>query len=287
MKRFFAFVLVAATALPALAWFPKGHEILTRAALRALPAGMPQYFRESGDTTAICAWDPDVAKNRATPQLDSTEFPEHFIDSELLGGAPLPALRFDFYKLCASRKLEAKLVGMVPYAVAEWAERLVIAFAEHRRWPADAGVRAKSLVYAGIMAHYAEDLCQPLHTTVDHDGRADKDGKSPRTGIHQAVDGLVENLKMDPATLAGGMEPQDLGALMPAIEAALASSHSSVTRVYELEDAIRAVKNGTVSAAVRDFSNERARASALFTARLYLTAWEQSRAVRFPVWMTR
>ncbi len=62
----------------------------------------------------------------------------------------------------------------------------------------------KCLVYAGRLAHYAADLEQPLHTTVDYDGRtqAAKDAKnktfkSPHTGIHTKVDALPTKMPYD------------------------------------------------------------------------------------------
>jgi hypothetical protein len=90
----------------------------------------------------------------------------------------------------------------LPYAIAEWTERLSIAFAEHRKYPANPYIQNKCLVYAGFLAHYAQDLCMPLHTTIHHDGRANPDGSTPKTGIHPRVDSLVEKLDMQPAQLA-------------------------------------------------------------------------------------
>ena len=71
------------------------------------------------------------------------------------------------------------------YAVAEWTEKLALAFAQHRRWPENTLVQAECLLTAASLAHYAQDLCQPLHTSVHFDGRALEGGKSPRSGIHE------------------------------------------------------------------------------------------------------
>src|SRR5437764_12308392 len=104
---------------PAWAWWPAGHAILSKAAVKALPAEVPAFFREGGAMIGHCAWDPDVEKNRATPQLDDAESPEHYLDSELLKGHPLPATRYPFIALCAEMKLDPKAVGLVHYSTAE------------------------------------------------------------------------------------------------------------------------------------------------------------------------
>ncbi|MBM3458167.1 MAG: hypothetical protein FJX77_06510, partial [Armatimonadetes bacterium] len=93
-------LLVAAAIAPATAWWPRGHAIITRGALLALPAEVPQFFRRGGDLAAHLSYDPDVAKNPGTPNLRGTEDPEHYVDLELLGGRPIPATRYAYLKLC-------------------------------------------------------------------------------------------------------------------------------------------------------------------------------------------
>src|SRR5207248_7223672 len=140
---------------------------------------------------------------------------EHYIDYEMLDGRALPPTRYEFIKMCAEAKLDPKAVGTVPYAVAEGTERLEVAFAEYRRWPDDPDIRSKCLVYAGLMSHYAEDLCMPLHATVHHDGRALTNFVSPRTGIHNKIDALPEKLGMTPDELAQGLKVAVIPDLMP------------------------------------------------------------------------
>ena len=287
MRLLLALNLILLVAFPAGAWFPKGHEILTRAAVSALPEAVPDFFRSRADLAGHLSWDPDIAKNPAAPQLDDAEFPEHFIDTELLRGQRLPGTRFEFYQLCRHIPVEPKIVGMVPYAIAEWSERLMIAFAEQRKRPNDPAIRTKCLVYAGLLAHYSEDLCQPLHTTVHYDGRTGKDFRSPHSGIHSAVDGLVERLGMSPAELARGLDIHAFQAFVPAILEQLQESHAQVDRVYEIEKALRAVKDASAAREAVDFASLRAKASVRFTARLYLTAWERSTSVVLPAWLAR
>jgi len=283
-------LLVAAStgAVPAWAWWPAGHAILSKAAVKALPAEVPAFFREGGEMIGHCAWDPDVAKNRATPQLDDAESPEHYLDSELLKGHPLPATRYQFIALCAEMKLDPKAVGLVPYSAAEGTDRLAIAFAEHRKWPENPFIRTKCLVYAGILSHYAGDICMPLHTTIDHDGRARPDGSSPRTGIHAKVDSLIEKLAMKPDELAKDQRIEPLPRLMPGIVKEIEASRALVDRTYALEMKLPPSQGPwTPDPEIRAFANERAREATRFIAALFLTAWRHSARVQLPPWLVR
>ncbi|MFN3652512.1 MAG: hypothetical protein ACK47B_23290 [Armatimonadota bacterium] len=274
--------------LPAAAWWPKGHGILARAAVRALPRTMPAYFREGGSLVAHVSEDPDVAKNRDAPHVSDQESPEHFFNAELLQGRPLPETRYQFLKLCAEAKLDPKEVGLLPYAVTEWTERLAVAFAEHRRWPDNPHIRTKTLVYAGFLAHYAGDLEMPLHTTIHHDGRVPPGGKSPRSGIHARVDSLPEKLGLNPKELAKGVRPAAAAEVMPFVLRELEASRAQVDRVYALEAQLPPERGDwPPSPEIRAFTRERAAAATRFLASLYLTAWEKSATIRLPEWLDR
>ncbi|MFH1570534.1 MAG: hypothetical protein ABIL09_21270 [Gemmatimonadota bacterium] len=278
-------VVVALSLSPHLAWgwWGDGHAIVTRAAAAALPPEAPAFLREGGERAAHCSYDPDLIKSRAVPHLEEAEQPEHFIDLELLQGAPRPDGRYAFLALCARMNLPPARVGLLPYAVVEWSERLTMALAEHRRWPGDEAIQTKALVYAGILSHYAADLCQPLHTTVDYDGRVDGGGRSPHSGVHEKMDALIERRGFTPEDLALGATVEVLPDLVAAAAATLAASHALVDRVYALEGRLNDTDDGEVA----DFARERGRAAAAFTASLYLTAWQQSADVKLPGWLKR
>ena len=280
-------VAAAAAALllgtPARGWWGDGHGILTRAAFKALPEGVPAFFCQGGEVAANVVFDADLFKNRGVPRAYNAEHPEHYFDVELLQGRQPPSTRYAFLEMCAGAGLDPSSVGLAPYAVAEWTERLMVAFAEHRRWPQNEAIQSKCLVYAGFVAHYAEDLCQPLHVTVHYDGRVQADGGSPHSGIHKRVDALVEKLEFKPEDLARGLEITAADSLMPAILETIDQSHALVDLVYKLEGEL----GDAWTPQVREFAWERARAAARFTAVLYLSAWEKSAAVKLPDWLER
>jgi len=241
MKNFaaktFLFPLSALTLLvggttPAHAWWPEGHSMIARSAVEILPVEMPKWFRSGKAQIAHCAQDPDVQKSRDLPVMTEAEYPQHFIDIELLAGNPLPKTRADFYKLCVTLKVEPSNVGELPYAIAEWTQRLTMTFAEARQFPKNKEIQTKALVYAGILSHYSGDATMPLHTTISHDGRANPDGSSPKTGIHAKVDSLIE--KVNPKQqMASPVVPFDN--MWAGIENELKTSQAQIDRTYALE----------------------------------------------------
>jgi hypothetical protein len=281
-------ILAAAIVLPARAWWTGGHSTIAIAAVKALPADVPAFFRGGSGQVGHCAQDPDVIKNPGAPLIREREEPEHFIDFELLKGAELPRTRYEYERLCVARKLDPRVVGFVPYSVGEWTERLAIAFAEHRKWPENPYIPPKCLVYAGILAHYSGDMCQPLHVTVDYDGRCRADGTSPHAGIHAAVDSLIDKLGLKPEDLARDQKVEAAADLFPAIVRELNQTRSHVDQTYALEGKLPP-RSGqwTPGPEAAAFTRERARESVRFTASLYLTAWRSSARIIIPTFVER
>lgn len=273
-----------------LAWHGKGHHLIVVEAVAAIDKDqMPAFFLAGAGQIAHCALDPDTfTKPMGPPQLYDAEAPEHFLDVEKLQGQKLPPLRYDYLLLCEKSNLDPRRVGLLPYAISDWTQKLTVAFAEHRQWPDNPYIQQKCLVYAGLMSHYAGDLGQPLHTTIHYDGRARADTSSPRSGIHNKVDALVGKLALDPLAAAKDLKPAAFDDLMVGILAEFAASHALVDRVYELEPQIPAFEEKLdANSPVAQFTAERLNACARFTASLYLTAWKDSAKIQIPAWHVR
>ena len=287
MKRFYNVLILFSIFLtaPAWAWWGGGHDILTQAAVKAAPEEMPEFFRAAEKMVAHCAYDPDISKERGTPHARQAEYGEHYVDIELFGEHPIPEGREAHIKLCAELGLAPRAVGTLPYALAEWTERLAVAFAEYRKWPDNPMVQNKCFLYAGFLSHYAQDMCQPLHLTIHFNGIVQEDGTRLHAGIHEKVDSAVEMLKLDPTELAKAQEVEAVGDLMPAIIEQIKAGHSLVDSVYALAEDYQDLKNP--SPAVVDFTNERAREAVRWTASLYLTAWKLSENIKLPGWLDR
>jgi hypothetical protein len=315
-----AAAVVLACGAAAQAWHGKGHYDATMLALRAAKAdgNLPGFLAEGAATVAHASLDPDNFTRPIAPDaLHKAESPEHFfdIDIEPLANAPLadanfPPDRYAFIDLCYARGVKPNRVGLLPYAVTEWTQRLTVALAEHRKYPNDPAIQTKCLLYAGLLSHYAADLCQPLHVTIHYDGRSGPDGKSPRSGIHAKVDALLGKLMLDPTTPPGkpasganapperpaldanslltGVHPAAFPALLPAVMAEIRRSAALVGQVYELEKQLPAETDSIApDSAVEKFAIDRARTAAGLIASLYLTAWNDSAAVKLPWWYRR
>ena len=274
-------------AAPTWAWWGGGHKTLTRASVKALPEELPEFFRAVFAENAIAhgAHDPDLARNRSAPNAREAEYAQHYIDVELLQGRPFAENLRAHIELCAELGTSYHKVGTLPYALAEWTERLAIAFAEHRKWPDNPIIQSKCLVYAGFVAHYAQDMCQPLHLTVHFNGRAKSDGSSPGTGIHENVDALIERLELKADDLAKDQEITPVEELLPAIFQQVEAWHRLVDSVYDLEEELKNYREPTP--ALVDFANERAREAVRWTSALYLTAWRMSDGIPLPGWLNR
>ena len=287
MRRFYTTLILFSLLLttPAWAWWGGGHDILTQASVKALPEEMPEFFRNAEKMVAHCAYDPDISKERGTPHARQAEYGEHYIDIELFGEHPIPEGRDAHLKLCAELGLEPRKVGTLPYALAEWTERLAVAFAEYRKWPDNPMIQNKCFLYAGFLAHYAQDMCQPLHLTINFDGIKQPDGTRLHQGIHEKVDSAIEFLALKPMDLARGQQIEAVDDLMPAIIKQVKAGFSLVDSVYALAEDWKNLKDPTPD--LVEFTLIRARESVRWTASLYLTAWKLSEGIRLPGWLDR
>jgi hypothetical protein len=69
MKRFlFALCIISLiVGNTASGWWGGGHDILTQAAVKALPEELPAFFRAGIRMIAHCSYDPDTAKKSRCP----------------------------------------------------------------------------------------------------------------------------------------------------------------------------------------------------------------------------
>lgn len=290
MRGRWTFGLAAALFLapgPSGAWLSEGHRLVAADAVRELPREVPSFFRSGALAVGHSAVDPDVWKLRATAELRDSESPEHYLDWEVLEGRELPDRRSEYETLLRELDVTSAGAGLLPYALLESWQRLKLTFAEHRRWPRNRHVRRKATVFAGLLSHYAADACQPLHTTIHHDGRALADGSSPRTGIHHVVDGLFETAPFDRGTALAGLSIEPFADVRAAIREQLEESFGLVDRIYELGLDPDAPTPLGVSDPATLFARDRYRVTARFLARLYLTAWVESADVELPDWVPR
>ncbi|MEM0913852.1 MAG: hypothetical protein AAGK09_04495 [Planctomycetota bacterium] len=283
---------LAWVATPAVAWHDEAHVYSSIAAVETLPDEVPAFFRDAAHDIAQGSIDPDAFKHPQTPQLNRAEGPEHYFDLEYLEGHALPPDRYAYLALLRELEVDPHSVGTLPYAIAEWAQRLTLAFAEVRADPDDAHARMKAIVYAGVLAHYAGDLTMPLHVSIHWDGRANPDGSSPRTGIHQKIDALPTHLPFD-AFFAEPLPPlakiaPDSDGLFGFIIESIDESRSHVDLAYKLEDRMPDPRPlGIEDEEVIAFTVDRTRQAAWVIASLFMQCWEASAEIEPHWWLDR
>ena len=102
IRAVLAGLLLLVCGAPAWGWWAEGHALITRAAVQALPAEMPAFFRQGEGALAHSTSELDAERIPALPHLRSAGRGEHFLDLEMLGGRPLPEHRYEFIKLCVA-----------------------------------------------------------------------------------------------------------------------------------------------------------------------------------------
>jgi len=265
-----------------MAWHGSGHERIVEMAMDVAGTNLPPFFTQERDIIAHCSQDPDMFRYVQYPELPAQEGPEHFLDIEMLGSRDLPPTRPEYVTLCRDLGINPFECGFLPYAILEWAERLVVAFSEYRTNPGNRPAALKSAVYAGILAHYAADLEQPLHTTVHYDGKSQDGRSSPRTGIHGRVDAIAGKITAD-GFPAPQTEIRPYTNFQASILAEFRVSNRHVETVYRLESRIPPVSEPAVADdEVIAFVRERMTAASTFTANIFLTAWRESANTRIP-----
>jgi hypothetical protein len=275
MKKYLLGAAAAALAAAGLCrgWWVNGHGSIAEAAATGLPAEVPVFFRAAGKQLGHLAGDPDRWKNPAATHLRAAEGPDHFIDLEDYGGKDLPADRYKAIELLQRLGKRPEQVGMLPYAIMENYDRLSCAFYDYRADKDNPAVRAKCIVYAGILAHLTGDCAMPLHTTRDYDGRRNKDGKWEQKGIHAKIDAFPEKHGLNAELIARGLTARKIDHVWAYVGQRVRESHKLVERCYELDRAGAFDKPTPES---RKFVLERCRVAAQFTMDLWYTAWLRS-----------
>ena len=155
----FSFVLTATghQTPPVQAWSETGHMIVASRAARLLPQPWPSFFDYYELLVNQTAVYPDSIYKNADPNED----PRHFIDLEVWD----------------PKKPET---GTLPFAVEQYAAEMTQAI-KARDWN-------QMFIASGRVAHYAVDIHQPYHATVNYN-------PSTKTGssLHGLLDSSIEN----------------------------------------------------------------------------------------------
>ncbi|HYW79550.1 MAG TPA: hypothetical protein VE890_08230, partial [Thermoguttaceae bacterium] len=169
--------VVGLNAPKANAWWRLGHQQITEGAVSHLPGDLQAFFQSNLD--AITHYSGDEPANP----------PAHWIDIDMYPAWPaVPILRdrIQANDTYGSELMEA--AGMAPWAVADHTAELsarMSAAATAQDWQ-------DLLVTAGELAHYIEDLHNPLHLTKNYNGQ-----ETGNDGIHARYEGFMVYDYMD------------------------------------------------------------------------------------------
>lgn len=274
-----------AGAAAASAWNGKTHRQVAEVAATRLPGDLPAFLRTAGPALGRAAIDPDVWRNEATSALRAATRADHYFDLERVETAVWPERRHTYLARLGTAGHDAGWTGTLPLAIAEHSDRLALALAEYRCWPDDAAIRARVIETAGVLAHFAADLQQPLHTSIHHDGRARPDGSSPGDGSHVWSDRLIEWAIDDPHRVARRVEPLQIVDVATATRTQLEASHAKLDRAYTAVALAREAERGRAPRELRRYAEERLRAAVAFVAGLWIEAWQRSERIELPGWL--
>ncbi len=272
-------------------WGEHGHTIAAQAAVAALPAEMPAFFRAAGAQLVHLNPEPDRwrsgTERRRDGALEGAGAPEHFIDLEYIPAARQAAIlrapdRFAYADSLRNIGERAETVGLLPYVMLEYTQRLRVGF---RAWRAArspeqrAFIEARIINDAGILGHYVTDAANPAHTTIHYNGwrGANPNGYATDNRFHARFETafVQAHLRVADLTPLVPDSPRAFDDVRAAVLAHIHESHALVESLYRL-DKERPFGADNRNPAARAFAAERLAAGSRMLRDLWWTAWVTS-----------
>lgn len=227
----------------ALAWDEKGHVLVTRLAVAALPPEFPAFATtpDAEDRLAYLSAEPDRWRGQRAYVLEHINGPDHYLDVEDLeaAGIPLfglPRFRNEFIETLERMRIQhperfppldgskdrahtQSVPGLLPYAIEELRWKVAASWTTLRTFEAFRDVakpyeleaaRNNVLQHMGLLSHFVGDAAQPLHLTRHHHGWVGENPENYSTcgEFHQYIDGGVIDLHgFDVQTLRPRVRP--------------------------------------------------------------------------------
>lgn len=172
--------------LPARAWGEWAHRRVNTEAIENLPEPLRSYFRARKSFFVENASQPDwLAAHSAEERR------HHFVEVEAYDADPFAGFEQQFVREGRGVSPTQLPHGDCPWQIELLTQRLAEAFREHRWEEADEA--------ALLVAHYATDLTQPLHTVVNYDGQLTQQAGLLRRFEVDLVDTMLDQWVLDPA----------------------------------------------------------------------------------------
>lgn len=274
-----------------LFWGEAGHRMTAQAAVAALPAEMPNFFRDAASQLVYLNPEPDRWRERTEslkdPALSGATAPNHFLDLEMIpaanqAGALAAKDRFAFADTLRAHNIDASVAGVLPFAILELTQHLRVSFRQWRAAPNDAQrtwIEARIINDAGILGHYVADGSNPAHTSIHYNGwaGANPNGYATDTRFHGRFESAYVQAKitLGDVTPAVGAYPRVFTSLRSAIVSYFMTTHAEVERLYQL-DKVAPFGIDTDAPDSKQFTVTRLAAGATMLRDLWWTAWVTS-----------
>ena len=271
-------------------WGATGHEMAARAAVAAIPAEMPAFFRDAAERLVYLNPEPDRWRVRQLREMDQGFSFDHYIDLENVPDGALEARdRWEFLRFLYAAGLERpeRDAGFLPFRIMELYQRIV---SEWRMWretddPARRAWIAERIVNdAGILGHYVTDASQPHHTTIHFNGW-DRDTPNPEgytrdNGFHARFETRFVEAHLTDADVARHVStspPRSVaGSARSAVMEHIMASHAEIETLYRLDRDVGFDPERPADPAAREFAAARLAAGADMLAALWWSAWVES-----------
>ncbi len=286
-----ALAVLLLTGLGARRWGGHGHTTAAAAAVDALPAEMPAFFREARAQLVYLNPEPDRWRDRAEsghdPALDGVGTPEHFLDVELIPADRQASFlaahdRYAFADSLRTINVRVQIAGLAPFAILELTQRLRLGFRAWRRTESAAerhAIEIRIINDAGVLGHYVADVSNPAHTSIHYNGWVgpNPNGYATDNRFHSRFEGAFVQARITLADLTPLVprEPRVFDALRPAVLAHFMESNALVEPLYA-QDKRTPFGADNADPAAKQFAASRLAAGARMMRDLWWTAWVTS-----------
>jgi hypothetical protein len=249
-----ACILAALPAAPALAWWGQGHEYITESAVQHLPLPLRGFFAANvAEVAGRSGGEPP-----GSHYIDIDYYPEFHAGT-------FPRDRNALVAIYGSSVVNSNGTG--PWTYVNHVNNLSLAMAA-----ADTPAQWRALLpTAAAMAHYIEDLHNPLHLTLNYNGQL-----TGNFGIHGRYEGEMIERHLDELTIAAATAvylPSPLDFVFDGIDA----HYPRVAEIIAADD----LAGGTYNTAYYDamwaetgeFTHDLFQQASLAVASSWYTAW--------------
>lgn len=282
---------ITLTATQLDAWGSSGHKMIGLAAAQALPADMPQFFRDAAAQLSYLNPEPDRWRDRSErdrdPALDGGTAAEHFMDMDMLppdqmNNALAAPDRFAYADTLRAHGFDAKIVGILPFRIIELSQTLRLEFGMWRAATDDAtkkAIEARIINDAGIIGHYVADGSNPMHTSVQFNGwtGANPNGYATDKRAHSRFESIYVDNKIKIGDFAP-LIPKEVRPITNFRSATIAYLNESRSHIEQLYQIDKATPFGAETTAPenKQFTSERLAAGARMLRDIWYSAYVAS-----------